>query len=810
MSTYHRVFLLSSCTMAVLVMSLSSSGFAEAQTVTADTTPAESDTLVVVTGTRDKTRTKFTTLTPVDVLTAKDLHDGTSSQLIDNLAQVIPSFNVQKLPTSDGLQFIRPAHLRGLSSDQTLVLINGKRFHRTAFLGQRGAQGPDLAQIPNFAIGRVEVLRDGASAQYGSDAIAGVINIQLDQKPGFSAYTQGSQYFAGDGANLQAGIRAGFALGDGGHIVATAEWSDAAATSRTHQRADAAAFQAANPSLTIPNPVQRWGKPELTTYHYAVDAMLPIVGVGELYGFATASTGNGVNDINWRIPSATSNAAVYKTVPSIFPGWDLRSIYPTGFTPHEAVDYTDYQTVGGLRGHWGEAFDWDLSASYGQNETKFFLYNSINASMGPNSPTDFYLGTQKQQEFNLNADGVYHLDVATLPEPINVAFGVESRKETYSVAAGDAASYAVGPGANAGLASGSNGFPGFSNQQAGKWDQTSYAAYIDTEARLTEKWTLGGALRYEHYSEFGETTTGKLASRYEFTPDVAVRASYSTGFRAPTPGQVNSLSTSQGLDTVTLQLFTSGRLSPLNPLAVALGAKPLQPETSKSYSAGFVWKTGFGLSGSIDAYQVDVSKRFSSSPSITLTAAQKASLVAQGIPGAANYTSVFWFTNDFDTRTKGIDIVTSYNRPLFSGRLDLKLAYNHNETKVTSGSLNANPTQKLLYEENLPKDNVTLATTFTKGAFEYQVRGRYYGSWTDSSGNSTGDIYQTFGGITFFDASVTYSINPKLSLRVGGENIFDTYPDKAVFQASRGIEYSRNAPYDTDGGQYYVRLNARF
>ncbi len=797
--SHTRSFLLASSALLVLTVALP----VRAQ----DAAPANDDTLIV-TGTRDKLRTKFTTLTPVDVLSAKDVQDGASSQLVDQLAQVVPSFNVQKLPTSDGLQFIRPAHLRGLSSDQTLVLVNGKRFHRTAFLGQRGAQGPDLAQIPNFAVGRVEVLRDGASAQYGSDAIAGVINIKLNTAPGIALYTQGSQYFAGDGATFQVGGRFGYKLEDGGHIVVTAEAARQNMTSRSHQRPDAIAFQTANPTLKVPDPVQNWGKPDLNTRHFALDAALPVA-IGELYAFTTVSSGDGINDINWRIADAAANAAVYKTVPAIFPGWDLKSLYPAGFTPREAVEYDDYQSVAGVRGHLGDNFDWDFSLSSGQNETKFFLHNSINASMGPASPTDFFLGTQRQNEFNLNADAVYRLD-AGLAEPVNIAFGAERRIETYTVKQGDEASYLVGPGAPAGLAAGSNGFPGFSPQQSGKWDQTSNAVYVDAEAKLTSKWSVGGALRYEDYSEFGNTTTGKIDTRFAFTDDLAIRASYSTGFRAPTPGQLNSLSTSQGLDTTTLQLFTTGRLSPTNPIAVISGAKPLEPETSKSYNVGFVWRAGSSFSGSIDAYQVDLAKRFSVSPNHVLTTAEKATLTSQGVAGAANFTSVNWFTNDFDTQTQGVDVVVGYNHSLAGGRLDLKLAYNHNETKVKSGALNANATQKRLYEESLPKDNVTAAATYSLGAFDFQTRARYYGSWTDSTGNATGDIFQTFGSVTFFDASVTYKINPKLSVKFAGENIFDTYPDKAVFQASRGIDYSRNSPYDTDGGQYFIRLNANF
>lgn len=766
---------------------------------------AEETQEIIVTGTREKGRTKYESLTPVDVVSAKAVQDGASAELADNLAQVIPSLQVLKLPSSDGLQFIRPARLRGLSSDQTLVLVNGKRFHRSAFLGQRGAQGADLNKISSLSVGRVEVLRDGASAQYGSDAIAGVINIQLDERPGVNAYVQGSQYYEGDGETVRAGLKAGTRF-DQGFVTASLEWADAKMTSRSHQRQDALDYMNANPGVVLPNPVQHWGAPDTKSYNFALNGAFDL-GFAEAYGFATAAKGEGINDINWRIPSATSNASVYKPVPS-FPGWDVKSVYPLGFTPREQAKYQDYQAVAGLRGG-GEVFTWDVSTSVGENETKFYLYNSINASLGPSSPFDFFLGTQTQREVTLNADGVYRLDLG-LSEPVNIAFGAERREETYKVGAGDKASYEVGPGAKDGLAVGSNGFPGFSDLQAGEWSQESSAAYVDIEAKLTPEWTVGGAVRYEDFDSFGDTTNGKLSTRYEFTPYFAARGSWSTGFRAPTPGQINSLAVSQGLDTVTLQVFTNGRLSPLNPIAVSKGAKPLEPEESTNKSAGFVWRTDFGLSGSFDMYQIDVENRLGQSSQVTLTQTEKDALVAQGYPAAASFTSVYWYTNDYDTRTKGIDVVTSYTRPFWDGRLTLLLAYNNNKTQITGGTLNANPTTKRVFEEGLPQNNATFTGTFRKGAFEYQVRTRHYGAWTDSTGNSTGDIFQRFGAMNFVDASVLWDINQKLSLKVSAENIFDQYPEKAIFQASRGIEYSRNAPYDTYGGQFYVRLNAKF
>jgi iron complex outermembrane receptor protein len=761
---------------------------------------------LVVTGTRETSRTQFTSLAPIDVISEKAIRSSISSQVGENLAQLVPSFIVQRLPTSDGLQFVRPATLRNLAADQTLVLINGKRLHRSAFLGQRGAQSADLGQVPNFGVKRIEVLRDGASAQYGSDAIAGVINILLDDKPGYAAYAQGSQFYKGDGTTFQLGAKAGFALGEA-RLNTTAEWSDAGFTSRTRQRADAIAFATANPTVKVNKPVQRWGNPDLTTYRFSLNAAMPVGALGEAYAFGTAGTTEGVNDINWRNPVA--NPSIFNTS-SVFPGYNLLSIYPGGFTPTESIDSTDSQAVAGVRNQNGERLTWDISVSRGRNQTEFNLDNSINASMGPASPRSFYLGRLTQTEVNLNADAAYRLNVAGLAEPVNLAFGAERRVETYEIGTGDPASYAVGPGAAVGLAPNANGFPGFNTQQAGEWDQTSSAAYVDVEGALTSAWTASAAVRYEDFSEFGSTTTGKLATRYEFTQDFAVRGAYSTGFRAPTPAQLNSTSTSQGLDTRTLQLFTAGRLSPLNPVAAFLGAKPLKPEESKTFTGGFVWRNNSGFSGTIDVYQIDVSKRFSSSATVAVTPAIKANLVALGVSGASAFTSISWFTNDFDTRTKGVDVVGTYTRQIMGGKLDLTGAYNYNETTVTAGSISTNPSQKRLFEESRPKNNFTASATWGSGPFEIVGRARYYGGWTDSTGNSTGLIFQEFDALTLFDLAAIYQVNPNLAFKVGAENILGTYPDEALFQASRGLIYSRNAPYDTNGGNYYVRLDARF
>ena len=755
---------------------------------------------VIVTGTRASNRTQFDTLAPVDVFSREEIAAVESSDLNDVLAQLVPSYVVQRLPMADGQVFVRPATLRGLSPDQTLVLVNGKRFHRSAFLGARGSQAADMAQIPTSAIKRIEVLRDGASAQYGSDAIAGVINIILDDTLGGEINAQHAQYGENDGKSNTARARYGFAVGADGRINQFAEAAKSDPTSRTRQRPDAIAFQAAHPALAVPNPVQRWGQPELESQRIGYHASIGLGGETQAYSYAMFGHSEGVSDFNWRNPD--TSASVYNRT-AAFPGWDVRSIYPAGFSPQYSNEQDDLQVLAGLRGRFTQALGWDLSASYGRNRIDYGLHNSINASLGPDSPTAFDLGRLTQEEKLVNANFNYEWDVGALARPVNLGFGLEYRNERYGVRAGEAASYAVGPGAAFGLDPSANGAPGFSERQAGRWDQDSYAAYVDVEVPLTERFSLGAAARYEDFSEFGDSVNGKLSARFEVSPGLALRGSYSTGFRAPTPGQLNTSSTSQGLDTRTLLVFTSGRLSTSDPIAQALGAKPLTPEESDNLSLGLTWKGAMGFSGSLDLYRIALRDRFSTSASFAVPA---------GMPNPLRYTSVNYFTNDFDTTTRGVDIVASHLSRVADGKLNLTLAYNYNKTEVDAGSTSvaANLTQRTIFEDRLPRQKATVSAAYERGAWSALGRLRHYGAWTDSTGNATGDIFQRFGAMRFVDVAMSYQVTPKQALRFGVDNLFDKYPDEAVFQASRGLIYSRNAPYDTDGRNLYLDYTVKF
>lgn len=780
---------------AVLV---SAPAFAADDAVSASPSTAELDT-VIVTGTRGSSRTQFDTMAPIDVFSAEDVRGVESSDVNDILAQLVPSFVVQRLPMADGQVFVRPATLRALSPDHTLVLVNGRRFHRSATLGGRGAQGPDLSQIPAAAIKRIEVLRDGAAAQYGSDAIAGVINIILDDRTGGSAALNASEYSEGDGTAWGAELGYGFALGEAGVLRLFAEHSTSDPTSRSRQRPDARAFQEAHPELDVPDPVQRWGQPELESTRMGFNLELGVGATTTLYGYGLYGSSEGVSDFNWRNPD--TNSELYRQV-DVFPGWDLRTLYPVGFSPQYGNDSEDLQVLAGLRGMFG-AIDWNASVSHGSSRIDYTLDNSINGSLGPDSPTRFFLGNLEQAETNFNLDFVHQWTLSALADPVNVAFGAEHRKETYTVGQGDAASWAIGPGAAAGLAPNASGAPGFSASQAGKWDQISNAAYVDVEVPLGARFAVGGALRYEDFSEFGDTLNGKLSARWEIAEGVALRGAWSTGFRAPTPGQLYATSTTQGLDTNTLLVFNTGRLSPDDPIAQALGAQALRPEESESQTLGLAWQGPAGFSGSLDVYRVAVDDRFSSSPS---------QVVPDGIANPMRYTSVYWFTNDFDTVTKGVDLVAHHrSRPAF-GELGLTLAWNHNKTEVAAGSTGVatNPNQKRIFEERLPRNKGSFTANLSQDRWDWMARARYYGAWTDSTGNATGEIFQRFDDMLMFDVAATWNMTEALSLRVGVDNVFDRYPDEAVFQASRGLIYSRNAPYDTDGRNVYARLRLEF
>lgn len=758
---------------------------------------------IIVTGSRNMP-SALESMSPIELVPQHEIHSLASDDLIDVLAQLMPSFSAQRLPLSDGSVFVRPSRLRNLSPDHTLVLVNGKRRHKSALLGANGAQAPDLAQIPATAIGRIEILRDGASAQYGADAIAGVINIITRDSAGLNAFSQYSQYQEGDGQQTRIGLSWGEDF-SGSHVNLTAEYSHAAATSRARQRVDAIAYQAANPQITLPDPVQRWGQPEREDFRSFFSLSSPTGASGVLYAHGNFNQGTGVSDFNWRHPDSQS---VYGESEA-FPGFTVADLFPHGFTPQFGQDSRDGSAIAGYRREEGD-LSIDVSAGAGQNRIDYFLFNTVNASMGPESPTSFDAGGLRQTELNFNAD-LRHQLMGLAGIPLSVAYGLEHRTETYTIRAGEPASYLIGPGARDGLTSGSNGFPGYTPLQADDYVQRSSAGYVDIETDLSGKLRVGTAARFETYSGFGQALTGKISARYELTPALAVRATASTGFRPPTPGQIFGERTSQGVNAVSLDVFTQGRFTAAGPVADILNQRsdtqihPLTPETSENLSAGVVFSLAPSLLVTLDAYQVEIDDRFTESEVFVLTEEERARLTALNVPGGESITEVFFYQNDFSTRSRGVDLIARYDLVTQKGNLALKAAYNYNDTAVTNASFIADQTRVQRFEEFLPAHTGILSARYGEKRWSVDGRLRIIGPWSDFSDDASTTL-QKFSTIAMFDLGVNWSPSERWQIRLGAENLFNTYPDEARLQSSKGLIYSRNAPHDTDGGLYSLRL----
>ncbi|MDB6167576.1 MAG: putative TonB dependent receptor [Verrucomicrobia bacterium] len=794
----------------VALAPLSASGQATAATTNGSEPKEEVVNLesMIVTGTRRVDRTAVESMAPVDIISAERLQLSVSPELTDKIMMDVPSFNVQRLPLSETTSFIRPARLRSLSSDHTLVLINGKRQHRTAGITAAGTQGVDYAQIPTSGIQRVEVLRDGASAQYGSDAIAGVINIILKRKPGYDGYVNLSEYYEGDGFTRQAGFDFGVAMPKEGFLNVALEYTKGDRTSRAVQRPDALLYIANHPDRAkfVDNPVQPWGQPDRETKRLMANSEFHLTPVVMLYAFGLYGQDKGTDDFNWRNPDtngAFARSSFQNGANAIFPTFSLVTLYPGGFTPLYSAATSDVTGAIGIKGTI-DKFSWDLSANMGRNVIDYTLSHSWNPSYGALSPTQFNVGGLRQRERNLNADFSYSWDMAALPKPVNVAFGFESRREEFEIRAGEQASWDRGPLLDLGV--GANGYAGWTANQAIRAGRTSEATYVDVDVQLTRQFEVGLAGRYEDYPDFGATTNGKLSMRFEATPEVALRATASSGFHAPTPGIQNYTRTSSGPLPGTQINSQTGLVSPNNPVALFFGAKPLRPETSRNYSAGLVFTPSKGLTVSVDAYTIEVDHRLGTSPTFILTDAQRVQLAASGVVDALNINRINFFTNALDTRTRGIDVVASYRWTL-SGKDTLALtgAYNFNQTnllRATPGLIDAEGQINL--ERRIPQSAANVSLEYSHGKFSWMGRVRYFGPWMSADSPV---LHQTFGRQVLFDTAATWRFTSHLSVSVGAENVFDSYPEKALFNVAAGLVYSRFAPYDVDGGRYFTRLN---
>ncbi|WP_419227422.1 TonB-dependent receptor domain-containing protein [Alteromonas sp. OM2203] len=834
---------------------------------------------IAVVGTRNSPRSAVDSPVPLDVIGSDALSSQGNTDVLSMLSVMVPSLNVNDQPINDASSLVRPANLRGMSSDHTLLLLNGKRRHRSAvitFLGgglSDGAQGPDISVIPAYALKQVEVLRDGASAQYGSDAIAGVINFVLkDAREGGSVALKLGGYSEGDGELFQFQANKGFGIGETGFINATAEYRQQNGTSRSVQRTDAQNLQEQGNTF-IQTPAQIWGALDVNEdIKLALNAGLDLSSSSKLYSFATAARREINGGFYFRNPqtregvfsrtdSATGESRLIVadldglengiTCPSItlsssnvLSNPDYQRIadnstalgancfafnewFPGGFTPQFGGSITDASVAMGIRHELPDGWAMDASATLGYSDIEYTISNTVNPSLGPQTPTTFSPGGVSQVERTFNLDFT-KLIQTIFEDPISIALGVEWRKETYFQKAGDEASYVAGPyalepplGLNQGFSIGSNGFPGYQPQSAGHWSRNNWALYADVELFVTEEWQFGMATRVEHFSDFGSTFDGKVSTRYKLNDLFALRGSVNTGFKAPTVGQSNviNVTTAYGING----LEDQATLPPTDLISLQLGATPLTPEESVNFSLGVVMQASETFFATLDYFNIRLADRISTTSAIPLTEEDITALIAKGRLDAAKYNAAKYFTNDFDTKTQGVDIVVNYSFSHEDWSNSLLLAYNWTDTQVervtrypalVNGEIqllpNLTQARVKMLEDNLPGHRGSLTLEQSKGNWAFTWRLNYYGKFYEDHLDASAGMDIFGSALTTFDAQLSWQVLPHTVLTFGAQNLFDALPEENPFQGEVGALYPPTSPSGINGAFYYAGLEYTF
>jgi len=824
---------------------------------------------IVTTGTRRQGQSPTETLSPIDVISGSDFTDQGNFDVTEAITKLSPALNTQRFPIADGTAFIRPVSLRNLAPDQTLVLVDGSRRHRSPLVNLQlsplgtvntGAQAVDFAAIPSAAIERVEVLRDGASAQYGSDAIAGVINVILKSADeGISLSAQHGEYFEGDGERTSLSANLGFGFGNNGFVNATLESSTSDTTSRGIPRADCAPVAAVVGAEATPfnGLCQRWGDPEVDTLKAILKAGFDVSDNVRFTGHVSYSDNETISDFFYRTPvlppaagingrgtlivdgdgdflpdaapqslvddilAAGLNPADYITADAGSPSGfvllnPIAGNFPGGYNPDFGADISDYAVLLGLAGETGGGWLWDIRARIAESEAEYVLGESINPSLGRLSPTNFNPGALTQEERAITAEVVRAIDVGNLASPLNLAFGVEWREETYEVTAGDAESRELGP-TFAFFGFGSDGFQGFPIASAGSFDSTVIAGYLDLEADITDRFAAGAAIRAEDYDEFGSTFDFKLSGRYSFTDSFALRGTINTTFRAPTPGQVNTLNVTTTADSAG-NLIPFGTYPVNNPIAIALGAVPLDPEDSTNFTLGAIFTPSDSWSLTLDLYRINIEDRLTILQNL-IGPAEVAILDAAGIPNAALFdgSTINFFVNGFESEITGADlaIATRFDLPLGNLLVDLRFNYNDQEVKnVTPNTLNTSTVFD--FENQVPNERTILTLDYDSGGrFAGFVRINHYGSWGDSGGQlSPPDASEAidYGSDVLVDIEGTLRVTENLRVAIGAENVFDAFPpsDGHAVAGFLGVDRALTSPYGFNGGFWYLRLAADF
>lgn len=835
---------------------------------------------IAVVGSRSSPRTVTSSPVPIDVINSEQLSQQGETDVLGMLSNLVPSLNVNDQSINDAASLVRPANLRGMASDHTLILVNGKRRHRSAaitFLGgglSDGAQGPDVSVLPASAIQQVEVLRDGAAAQYGSDAIAGVINFVLkDDSSGGSISVRGGSFYQGDGEDFQLQANVGLPLGTDGFINTSAEFRQRDTTNRAVQRADAQVLSDADNTF-VANPAQFWGTLDVDDdIKLSINAGLDINHDLQWYGFSNIArrkieggfyfrhphlrrgvfappnlvngqsqlligdldglnqgiecptiliTDNNVLDDPNYLLVADNTTAIGQNC------FAFNEILPGGFSPRFGGRVEDAAFNMGIKGFLASDWLYDLSVSLGYSGIDYLISNTVNPSLGPNSPTEFAPGGARQIERTISLDVTKFID-GIMDEPIHIAAGVEWRKESYHQKTGVESSYQVGflalepeSGLSQGFSVGSNGFPGYTPQSAGYWSRSNVAVYFDVETYLNDSYLMGAALRYEHFNDFGATFEGKMTGRYELSELVSVRGSVSTGFKAPTVGQSNVINVTTAFSERGLE--DQATLPPTNPISIQVGATPLRPEESVNTSLGLVYYWHDGLFATVDYFHITLKDRISTTSAIQLTQDDIDSLISHGVPPSEIFASVKFFTNDFDTTTQGVDIVINYEFNSGSVQNSFSGSLNWTQTEVdrvtlyprtnTSGEIelvsNLTPARIRMLEDNLPEFRAVFALNQSYNDFEFLWRLRYFSGFYEDHLDASAGLDIEASAETVFDVELSYRFNDNWQMTVGAQNFFDNRPSENPFSEVAGARYPPTSPLGMNGGYYYAQMNYSF
>ena len=777
---------------------------------------------IVVVGSRNPNKSKLQTAVPVDVVNLAKIRNTTPQTTTnDILTYLIPSFNSNRQSSADGTEHIDPASLRGLGPDQVLVLINGKRRHTTSLVNYQntvgnGSVGTDLSAIPASAIKRIEVLRDGAAAQYGSDAIAGVINLVLKDNAGLEANTTYGSTSRDDGQTTNVNLNYGTKIGNkGGFINLSAEFNNRHKTNRSQNNNliifdqsaegnffaydfanDPAQSRQIDDNLLAQNGLTRddfnfqIGDAKIQNIQGFFNASIPLNDQIEFYANGGVSHREGTGYGFRRLPSETENV--------------VASIFSFGFQPELNSVVTDLSSSIGFKFKFGE-WKLDVSNTIGENKFVYDVSNTNNVSLGDNGQTDFKAGNHSFLQNTVNADisrlykDIFH--------GLNVAFGCEYRFEKYKIVPGEENSYING---------GAQSFPGFSPLNEVNENRNSVGVYADVEADITEKLLIGVAGRYEDYTDFGNTINGKLSARYKILDNLFVRGAISSGFRAPSLHQqyFNNIAT----DAVDGQILNSGIFRNDSQVAKELGIPKLKKETSRNYSFGIVYSPTKKLHITADYYHIRIDNRIILTGNLGNDASGEPVPALRALFAQYGAQTGRFFTNAINTTTNGVDVVIDYDMNVGPGKMNLSLLYNYNDNKVDDQLNNIpplfvgqedvyyGPQERSLIETNTPKHKGTFAINYSLTKWNFLVRNTYFGE-VIRDGFPFGGI-QKHNGKVVTDMTVAYKITPKIQIALGANNLFDIFPDRQIYENSYyGVFKYAPVQMGTTGAYYFGRMS---